>query len=211
MSEIGMKETTEVKKPEVENYKEIKPDSGITVSEAKDFWDNKFTSMEEKVNNKETDHSDSQEGKNHENETKDLNECVNDYFDDIRSKSECPDTLPEKPFNASELKQRSPEENSKMREEFDDMKSDLKRQWEEKNGQEWPKYKEDVYSESEKLIRKAGSDYDAHHIHPLSLGGRNEVDNITPLHAQNHYDKQGVHSPDSPYSRITQFFGGAEK
>lgn len=41
-----------------------------------------------------------------------------------------------------------------------------------------------------------------HHIQPLSMGGKNEVGNITPMHASEHYDKQGVHAPDSPFSKL---------
>lgn len=87
-------------------------------------------------------------------------------------------------------------------------KPELKRQWEIENGRPWPKYETDVYSASGKLIRKAGSDYDAHHIQPLSLGGKNEASNITPLHAEVHYDKQGVHAPNSPYSQLDKALGG---
>lgn len=137
-----------------------------------------------------------------------MKDCVKEYFDDVKDRSECPETISDKPFEVKDLKPRTPEENAKMREEFDDRKSELKKQWEEMNGQEWPKYKEDVYSENEKLIRKAGSDYDAHHIQPLGLGGKNEASNITPLHAKDHYDKQGVHSPDSPYSNMVKRLGG---
>ena len=58
------------------------------------------------------------------------------------------------------------------------------------------------YSSNGKMIRKAGGDYDAHHIQPLGMNGKNEASNITPLHANEHYDKQGVHAPDSPYSKL---------
>lgn len=205
MSEIGIKETTETKKPEVENYKEIKPNSGITVNEAKAFWDGKFASMDEKADNN---YLDDGKEKTIVNDSKELKDCVKDYYNDVKSRSECPKTLSDRLFEPSELKKRSPEENAKMKEEFVDKKAELKRQWEEKNGREWPKYDKDVYSESGKLIRKAGGDYDAHHVQPLCLGGKNEVGNITPLHAKDHYDKQGVHSPSSPYSKMTQLFGG---
>ena len=60
------------------------------------------------------------------------------------------------------------------------------------------------------MIRKAGSDYDAHHIQPLGMGGKNEVRNITPLNAEVHYDKQGIHAADSPYSRLDQMLGGMD-
>ncbi len=130
-------------------------------------------------------------------------ECtLGKYFDDLKSKSEVPDTIPDKPFKVNDFEKLSPEKNQAMREEFMGVKGELKKQWEEKNGKSWPKYDKDIYSANDKLIRKAGSDYDAHHIQPLGLGGKNEVDNITPLNAEVHYDKQGIHSQDSPYSKL---------
>jgi hypothetical protein len=36
----------------------------------------------------------------------------------------------------------------------------------------------------------------------LSMGGENSSENITPLNALAHYDKQGIHSPTSPYNNI---------
>ena len=120
----------------------------------------------------------------------------------MKENSECEDTIPEKPFSPSEIEKISPEKNAEMREEFNEKKEALKKEWEQIHGRPWPKYEEDVYSPSGKLIRKAGSDYDAHHILPLGMGGKNEVDNITPLHASVHYDKQGIHAPDRPCARL---------
>ena len=137
-----------------------------------------------------------------------LAELLEAYFDDLKARSEFPETLTGNEFDVSDLRKLSPEENAEMREEFDDLKPELKRQWEIENGRPWPKYETDVYSASGKLIRKAGSDYDAHHIQPLSLGGKNEASNITPLHAEVHYDKQGVHAPNSPYSQLDKEVGG---
>lgn len=127
---------------------------------------------------------------------------LNNYFSDLKKRSDCPDTIKERPFEARDLKKLSPEETAAKRDEFDDKKSDLKKQWSEAHGQPWPKYDNDVYSSNGKMIRKAGGDYDAHHIQPLGMGGKNEASNITPLHANEHYDKQGVHAPDSPYSKL---------
>lgn len=138
----------------------------------------------------------------------DLSELLKAYFNDLKARSEFPETLTGNEFEVSDLRKLSPEENAEMREEFDDLKPELKRQWEIENGRPWPKYETDVYSASGKLIRKAGSDYDAHHIQPLSLGGKNEASNITPLHAEVHYDKQGVHAPNSPYSQLDKALGG---
>ncbi len=169
------------------NFKEIKPEGSITPDLAKKYIEQLF---DEKDNIEKT-----------------IEKELNEYFDDLKNKSECPDTIADKPFDSSELKTLTPEENAKMREEFDDKKNQLKHEWEIVNGRSWPKYECDVYSANGKLIRKAGSDYDAHHIHPLSLGGKNEVSNITPLNAEVHYDKQGIHSPDSPYNKICQILG----
>lgn len=138
----------------------------------------------------------------------DLSELLEAYFNDLKARSEFPESLTGNEFDVSDLRKLSPEENTEMREEFDDLKPELKRQWEIENGRPWPKYETDVYSASGKLIRKAGSDYDAHHIQPLSLGGKNEASNITPLHAEVHYDKQGVHAPNSPYSQLDKALGG---
>ena len=139
-----------------------------------------------------------------------LEKTLKEYFEDLLSKSEFPETLSEASFDVSDMEKLSPDETALMREEFDDVKASLKRQWEEQNGQPWPKYEEDVYSANGKLIRKAGSDYDAHHIQPLGLGGKNEASNITPLHAEVHYDKQGIHAPDSPYSKMDKLLGGVD-
>ena len=127
---------------------------------------------------------------------------INDYIKDIKKNSEVPQTLPEKPFSEAELEKVTPERNAELRDEFNEKKPELKKEWEQKKDMKWPKYDKDVYSSSGKLIRKAGSDYDAHHIHPLGMGGKNEASNITPLHVDVHYDHQGVHSFDSPYGKL---------
>ncbi len=141
---------------------------------------------------------------------KNIERTLDDYFIDLKEKSDCSETILDRPFEVSDLDKLTPEENAEMRDEFDDKKSQLKREWEEMNGMPWPKYEEDVYSSNGKLIRKSGSEYDAHHIQPLGMGGKNEVENITPLHAEVHYDKQGIHAPDSPYSKLDQMLGGME-
>lgn len=141
---------------------------------------------------------------------KNLEKILDEYFDDLKENSDYPETISDKPFEAADLEKLAPEQNAEMREEFYDKKGELKREWEQENGIPWPKYEEDVYSSNGNLIRKAGSDYDAHHIQPLGMGGKNEADNITPLHAEVHYDKQGVHAPDSPYSKLDQTLGGMD-
>lgn len=136
-----------------------------------------------------------------------LENLIKDYYEDLIDKSECPETLPDMFFTASDLKKRTPEENAKLREEFADEKIQLKREWEKINGRPWPKYEQDVYSANGKLIRKAGNEYDVHHIQPLGMGGENDAGNITPLNAEVHYERQGVHAPNSPYSEMDRMLG----
>ncbi|MCR5135665.1 MAG: hypothetical protein K6C12_01005 [Oscillospiraceae bacterium] len=187
MAEIKMNDLQEFKNSAVESFRNIIPELGMTIEKAIGYWDNVFGNEREAESYLET--------------------ALKDYFNDMKERSDYPDTIPEKPFDVSDLKIRTPEENALMHEEFDDLKSSLKRQWEETNGIPWPKYDHDIYSANGKLIRAAGSDYDAHHIHPLGMGGENVVSNITPMSAEVHYDSQGVHSPDSPYNRINQYLG----
>lgn len=134
--------------------------------------------------------------------TENIESTMSEYFKDLKSRSDCPETIKDNLFEAKNLKKLSPEETAARRDEFDDKKSNLKKEWSEENGRPWPKYDKDVYSFNGKMIRKAGGDYDAHHIQPLCMNGKNEASNITPLHASEHYDKQGVHAPDSPYSKL---------
>jgi len=125
-----------------------------------------------------------------------------DYIEDLKDNSELPDTIED---NGDAYEEVTQEETREKREEFEKKREELIKDWEEKHGKEWPRYKEDVYDEKTgNLIRKAGGRYDAHHIHPLSIGGKNEVDNITPISAEKHYDKRGVHAPDNPYAKLVK-------
>ena len=198
-------EVTEAQKPEAEQYKEIKSEGELSQEDAKNFWDKLFSQLDK------TDECDEiKETSQDDNSETDIEKKLDDYFKDLKDKSECPETILDKPFETSDLKKRIPEENAKMRDEFDDKKVQLKKEWEEANGRPWPQYDHDVYSANGKLIRKAGNDYDAHHIQPLGMGGKNEASNITPLNAEVHYDKQGVHASDSPYSKLNQMLGGMD-
>lgn len=199
MSEVTRTpEIVEMQRGKEAGFEMIRPVGDISLAEARGFLDSLFERNDE-VQGKETD-----------NPEEELKELLQDYFRDLKKYSECPDTIPDKPFDTADLKKRSPEENAEARKEFSDKKEQLKREWEEANGRPWPKYEHDVYSANGKLIRKAGSDYDAHHIQPLSMGGKNEASNITPLNAEVHYDKQGIHAPDSPCSKLNQKLGGSE-
>lgn len=52
MQEVKGKEINEVKKPEMENYKNIKPENGMNVEKAKEFWSEFFDKTVERVSDK---------------------------------------------------------------------------------------------------------------------------------------------------------------
>ena len=170
------------------------------------------TEKNENGDGTESDQNESAQDEERNEKQEELDDLVDEYFDDLVDNSEYPETIEN---DGSPWEKVTPEENAKKREEFEDNKKDnpqckenLIKEWEEKHGKEWPRYKEDVYVNG-KLIRKAGDRYDAHHIKPLSFGGKNEVSNITPISAEKHFDKQGIHSPNSPYGRIETLSKGA--
>lgn len=164
---------------------------------------------ETRQNNADVKSTESTDGKAELQEAKDkeFQELKEDYIDDIVKNSEVPETIDAEKAKSANFEKCSPEETAAKREEFNAQKDELIQQWEKENGQEWPTYQEDVYSSNGHLIRRAGDKYDAHHIQPLSMGGKNEASNITPLHAKCHYDRQGIHSYDSPYAKIEQKLG----
>jgi len=55
------------------------------------------------------------------------------------------------------------DEKARRRKQFNGMKKKLRREWELKTGEEWPRYKEDVIVNG-KVWRTKGQFYDAHHI-----------------------------------------------
>lgn len=122
------------------------------------------------------------------------------YQKNLKEVSPYPETIKE--INIGEWKKQDTEVIKAARQEFNNKRESLIEDWERTHGKEWPKYYNDIYSENKVLIREKGDKYDAHHIKPLEYGGRNAVDNITPLHAKDHYDRQGVHSSTSILQKI---------
>jgi hypothetical protein len=196
MKEVNATENLDVEKNDSAEFQSIQPESGITTDEAKNYWDQTFDSSETSED--------------------EIKNTLKAYIDDIRQKSDLSETIPEDPIKVEDLRKVSPEENAQLRDQFSDpgFKRELKHQWEEANGREWPKYSEDVYITNARgeqvLIRKAGSDYDAHHIQPLCLGGKNEASNLTPLRADVHFDHRGVHEFGSPFDQLNKMLGGTE-
>ena len=133
---------------------------------------------------------------------------INDYCKDLKRYSEYPGTIPDKPFSAEDIERCSSKETGNKRNNFQgngendrnnpEYKENLRNEWEKRNGIPWPRYTKDNCPAN----RKVGDCYDAHHIKPLSWGGKNEPSNITPMHCDVHYDSRGVHSKESPYTKI---------
>lgn len=139
-------------------------------------------------------------------ESETFDEVVAKYYDDLKKNSEYPETIINDGLPWIRL---SPEEIAEKRTEFNTNKERLIAEWEKLNGKEWPRYKEDVYVNG-KIIRKAGDRYDAHHVKPLSFGGKNEASNLTPISAEKHFDKQGIHAPTSPYGLLEKMAKGVK-
>lgn len=129
----------------------------------------------------------------------------NDYTNDLKLKSECSETILTKDIDISCLERQSPDKVAELREEFDEKKQKLRKEWELVNNREWPKYSNDIYNDNGQVIRRKGDNYDAHHIQPLCLGGKNEVSNITPLDISSHKD---IHSLNGSCKKLVDALGG---
>lgn len=203
-------ETTEVAKQTKNEFKDIKPQSGMTFDRAIDIVKDRF----EHATQKPQGLIDGLKERFTEYKDKELGTLVKEYDNELRKYSEFEDTLPEKALELKDLHKIPAEKLKELRAEFNSHKDELKKQWESIHGRPWPKYKEDVYiinSRGEKvLIRKAGEDYDVHHVKPLGLGGTNSSENITPMSADVHSCRQGIHGPDSAYSKIDKLLGGRQ-
>ncbi len=136
-----------------------------------------------------------------DNKFKGLDASINDYNNEVRNKSAGGDF---QDVQQEGLTKSTPEEIAKARLEFQKTRNDLIKNWEDVNNRTWPTYDQDVATSEGKTIRKKGDRYDAHHVKPLELGGNNTVENITPMHAKDHFDKQGIHQHGSAYDRMVK-------
>jgi len=132
---------------------------------------------------------------------KDLDSTIKEYNEEVARDSAGGEYKDVRPEN---LQKKSSGEIAEARREFAKDKGELINQWENANNQKWPRYEEDVTTKEGKVIRKAGDKFDAHHVQPLELGGQNTPDNLTPMHASDHHDKQGVHRPGSAYDNMVK-------
>ena len=128
----------------------------------------------------------------------DVNDAFKDYIDDVKSKSEYPETVKIK-ADEIQLREVPKEEVAEKRKDFEKKKKELIKAWEEKYGREFPKEQKDVVSEDGTILKKAGSRYELHHIVPLKLGGDNSLDNLTPMSYSAHKE---LHGAGSAYSKL---------
>lgn len=97
-------------------------------------------------------------------------------------------------------------QKAKHRTEFNKRRVDLRQEWETMTGQEWPKYKENIYLNG-KIARRAGGCFDAHHIVENSYGGKHEWWNLHPAAYPNEH-QDGLHDNNSIGTKI---FGPIKK
>lgn len=187
-------------KVEHETVKDIKVETNLHISEAVKILQSFYKEMND--SGKEADAKDIIE--------KEIEKLTKEYLDDLKKNSECPETISDEPLKPEDLKKRPPEETKELRKEFNSEKARLIEEWEKENGREWPVYATDIYNEYGEIVKRKGWKYDAHHIQPLSLGGKNEASNITPLRYDIHSDHKGVHAIGSPYDRLEKLLKEAD-
>ncbi len=136
---------------------------------------------------------------------------VKEYIQDIEKRTgmKIPKNQIEELKNAlrnKEYRKISKKKLNKHRNEFKYIKDRLIIQWEEKTGQKWPVYEEDIIStKTGEPYIKAGQYYDAHHIIECSYGGDNAWWNIHPARNPDIH-QSGIHGVGSSASRL--FDGG---
>jgi len=97
----------------------------------------------------------------------------------------------------------SPAETIKKRKEFNKVKDKLIKEWEEKTGQDWPTYSEDIINKDGKIIRKKGDKYDAHHVIENNYGGNDEWWNMHPAKFPDEH-QGGIHGKGAPSKDLFQ-------
>lgn len=94
----------------------------------------------------------------------------------------------------------SPDESHDNRREFNKVKRDMISEWEHETGRVWNTYDKDVHNKNGKIIRKAGSKYDAHELILNSWGSPHFWYNITPAPTPEH--QRDIHGKNSVCEQI---------
>ena len=111
----------------MENFKKIKPEHETSPKEVDDFWKAEFHDQAKQAKADIQDNSDNtSENSKQDVHNKDISELAKEYIDDLKSKSDCPDTIPSDAIDATKLELQPPEKVADKREEFDDNKAKLR-------------------------------------------------------------------------------------
>ena len=70
--------------------------------------------------------------------------------------------------------------------EWEEVRGDVKREWERQTGQKWPTYDKPLMSKSGRPYKDASDDWEAHHIIPKNNGGPHEWWNMHPVPRPDH-------------------------
>lgn len=108
-----------------------------------------------------------------------------EYIDEIekitgREIPEQQKELIEKALKEGDFSKLSKEATDAARNQFNNIRSNLIKEWEKNTGTTWPRYVEDVVNDAGNVIRRAGQYFDAHHIIELSTEGPNVWWNLHP-------------------------------
>lgn len=93
---------------------------------------------------------------------------------------------------------------------FAGRRSKIIAEWEQKNGETWPRYAQNVLTkDSTGIYRNAGDLYDAHHIIKLELGGPNEWWNLIPASSPDQHQR-GIHRKGGPLEELEDYIAGGD-
>ena len=132
--EIGINNPSDVKMPSVENVKEINASDKKAFKEAESFWEKEFQDQAEQAKVEPHNNTDlSSKIDTQDVQSKDIVQIVKDYIQDLKSKSDYPDTISDDAIDTSDLEVQPPDKVADKREEFVDKKDQLRKEWEELN------------------------------------------------------------------------------
>lgn len=130
------------------------------------------------------------------------------YLDDIEMQTGVKIQKKQRKALLNELRNNSHEiklvgtEYRQHRKDFNDMKADLIKAWEDNTGQKWPTYSQDVISKKKgDVYILAGSNFDAHEIIPNVYDSPLEWWNLHPAANPNQH-QGGIHRSGAPIKEI---------
>jgi predicted ribonuclease toxin of YeeF-YezG toxin-antitoxin module len=135
-----------------------------------------------------------------------LLKLMNSYFEDIKEQTNREVTKEQQKLilnyiNKNPIHKLDKDTTAERRKEFNKVRSRLLKEWEQHTGSKWVTYSKDVLNDKGKVIRKKGSNYDAHHIIELSYNGANVWWNMHPAAFPNEH-QVGIHRKGGIASKL---------